>query len=197
MRPAPGAGVGVGVARGPLPQVPCPTCGAPKLCVSLSRSCGFPGYGTWASAAEGRLHGRGGWRVTHSSWLWPPHEVPRTLRAPLRASGWACMLETDCTAVCKQSFLGGTLNPGRGVRAACGGWCAPGEVCGRRQLFFMTRGAWGYILVQKEPTSATISSGLVPLSPAVPTTACSWGANLGLYALSLLLICAISECVLS
>lgn len=84
-----------------FPRAPCPTCGAAKLCVGPSGSCG-----TWASAAEDRLPRP--WCVAGEtlSWLWFPQEVPQTLQAPLRASGWGCRLETDCTAVCKQSLLG-------------------------------------------------------------------------------------------
>lgn len=70
----------------------------------------------------------------------------------------------------------GALRPRAGVPSAAGG--APEGKSGQRQLF-VTRGAWGYIAAPKEPASA-VSSGLVPLLPPVPTTACSWDASLGL-----------------
>lgn len=73
-------------------------------------------------------------------------------------------------------IAGGPLIPELESAPAVGG--SEGK-SGQRQLS-VRRGAWGYILAQ-ESTSPAISSGLVPLLPPVPTTACSWGANLGLY----------------
>lgn len=169
-------GWGQGCRRGPPPQGSLPHVWCPKATrTSVGRS-GFPGYRTWASAAEAPLHGAGVRRVRRSPGCGPhtrslERSHPRSGRVVGRLQAGDILQSSVQTEI-----AGGPLIPELESAPAVGG--SEGK-SGQRQLC-VTRGAWGYILAQ-ESTSADISSGLVPLLPPVPTTACSWGANLGLY----------------